>query len=217
MIHGSSVVVSGTDTGVGKTVLSALLTLVGGGMYWKPVQAGSEPETDREAVLRMTGLPPECALAEAYVLREPASPDQAAAYEGVRIERARLALPAGSRGMVVEGAGGALVPLSDSLLQADVFRWWALPVVVAVRTGLGTLNHTLLTLEALRTRSVAVCGIVMIGPHHPANARTLENWAGVPLLGHIPPLLSIGPAELAAVYNERFVPLGQWGIGGHAA
>ncbi len=204
------VVVAGTDTGVGKTVLSALLTLASDALYWKPVQSGVEEETDRRAVLRMAELAEERALAERYVLRRPMSPDQSARADGVTIERDALALPSHEGPLIVETV---MVPMSDGLLQIEVIGWWGLPVVLAARSGLGTLNHTLLSIEALRSRSIDVRGIVLVGPEHRENVGSLRRWTDVPIVGAIPPMPAINRAALREIYRSRFVPIDRWGGG----
>jgi dethiobiotin synthetase len=210
-IRGSrGIIVTGTDTGVGKTVLSAMLALALDGWYWKPVQSGLEEETDTDAVIRMTGLPASRALPEAYRLTRPLSPDQSAAHDGVAIDPERLNPPRAGGALVIEGAGGLMVPLNDSLLQIDLFASWGFPVVLAARSGLGTLNHTLLSVEALRLRGVATCGIVMIGPENVGNRSSLERLAGVPVLGAIPPLPRIDRETLIAAYHNGILPVEQW-------
>ncbi|HZV08322.1 MAG TPA: dethiobiotin synthase, partial [Novosphingobium sp.] len=182
-------IVTGTDTGIGKTMLSAGLISVlqahaGGARYWKPVQSGLEEETDSEAVARLA--PGVAVHPEAYRLLTPASPHLAAFIDGVEIDPAALALPEGTAPLVVEGAGGALVPLSETLLYADLFARWGLPVVVAARTGLGTINHSLLTIEALRARQVPIAGIAFVGEAHPENERIIPAIGGVKRLGRLP-------------------------------
>ncbi|HTM94562.1 MAG TPA: dethiobiotin synthase [Croceibacterium sp.] len=154
-------VVTGTDTGVGKTVFAAGLTALIGGYYWKPVQAGLDEGGDAATVAAL-GVPAERVLPEAYRLTTPCSPHRAAEIDGVTIDPDRLALPP-QRPLVVEGAGGALVPLGGDMLYADVFARWGLPAIVVARTALGTINHSLLTLEALRARDVPVHGVAFIG------------------------------------------------------
>lgn len=182
-------VVCGTDTDVGKTVVSALLVQGLGACYWKPVQSGIEPGGGDAATLeRLLALPPQRLLPEAYRLSLPASPHWAAERDGVRIEPDRLALPAGDGPLVVETAGGLLVPLRRDWLQIDQITLWGLPVLLVARSGLGTLNHTLLSVEALRQRRIPLLGLVLNGPLHPDNPRTLEELAGVPVLAELPPL-----------------------------
>jgi dethiobiotin synthetase len=182
-------VVCGTDTDVGKTVVSALLVQGLGARYWKPVQSGIEPGGGDVATLeRLLALPPQRLLPEAYRLSLPASPHWAAERDGVRIEPDRLALPAGDGPLVVETAGGLLVPLRRDWLQIEQIALWGLPVLLVARSGLGTLNHTLLSVEALRQRRIPLLGLVLNGPLHPDNPRTLEELAGVPVLAELPPL-----------------------------
>ncbi|MFZ1110397.1 MAG: dethiobiotin synthase [Rhodomicrobium sp.] len=172
-------VVAGTDTGIGKTVFSAALAGALDGYYWKPVQAGLDGETDSEAVRRLSGLPRGRVLPEAYRLKLPASPHIAAAREGVAIEAARLSPPACPGPLVIEGAGGLLAPLSPSLLPIDLFASWGFPVILCARTALGTINHTLLSLEAMARRGIAVHGVAFIGDPSEEAERTIMELGKV--------------------------------------
>ncbi|MBS1913190.1 MAG: dethiobiotin synthase [Bacteroidetes bacterium] len=209
---GRGLYVAGTDTGVGKTVLAAMLTLALDACYWKPVQSGLEGETDTMAVRRMTGLPAERFKPEAYRLTAPMSPDQSAEREGVRIDCEHMELPGCERPLVVEGAGGVMVPMNRETLQIDLIRRWGLPVVLAARTGLGTLNHTLLTIEALGSRGIPVLGIVMIGEPHRENTATLAGWMRVPVLGTVPPLASLDAGSLMDACRTALPSFNQWGF-----
>ena len=179
-------VVCGTDTDVGKTVVSALLVEGLGARYWKPVQSGVEGGGDRDRVAALLDLPAERIVPEAYRLAAPVSPHWAAEREGVVIESERLALPPGDGPLVVECAGGLLVPLRRDWLQIEQIVHWSLPVLLVARSGLGTLNHTLLSLEALRHRRIPVLGLVLNGDLHPDNPRTLREIGGVPVLAELP-------------------------------
>ncbi|MEO1001885.1 MAG: dethiobiotin synthase [Cyanobacteria bacterium J06638_7] len=190
-------VVCGTDTDVGKTLVSAWLVQGLGARYWKPVQSGLEDGGDSATVRRLLQLPADRLLPEAYRLRSPVSPHWAAERDGVRIEAERLALPPGDGPLVVETAGGLLVPLRRDWLQIEQLGRWGLPVLLVARSGLGTLNHTLLSLEALRARAIPCLGLVLNGPHHPDNPRTLEQLGGVPVLAQLPRLPAPGAAALA--------------------
>ncbi|WP_216918988.1 dethiobiotin synthase [Synechococcus sp. CCAP 1479/9] len=181
-------VVCGSDTDVGKTVVSALLVQGLGAHYWKPVQSGLEGGGDTGRVQQLLGLPPERVLPEAYRLTAPVSPHWAAERDGISIDPARLALPAWDGPLVVETAGGLLVPLRRNWLQIEQIAVWGLPVLLVARSGLGTLNHTLLSLEALSRRSIPVLGLVLNGDPHPDNPRTLAALGGVPVLAELPPL-----------------------------
>lgn len=190
--------VTGTDTDVGKTVVAALLTLAWEARYWKPVQCGTEPATDRQRVAAWTGLPAARFLPEAYCLDLPASPHVAAAAEGLEIQADRLRLPVVTGPLVVEGAGGLLVPLNARETMVDLMAWLGLPVVLVARTQLGTINHTLLSLEALRRRGLAVLGLVLNGAPVPTTTTTLRDWGGVPILAELPPLPALDPPALRA-------------------
>lgn len=200
------VLVTGTDTDIGKTVFAAALTRALDGCYWKPVQAGLEDGTDAQTVARLTGLPPDRILPEAWRLRTPASPHLAAALDGVRVDADALTLPACDRPLVIEGAGGALVPLNDQVLFADVFARWGVPTVVCASTRLGTINHSLLTLEALRSRGVAVLGVAFIGEANPSSEDAIVRFGRVRRLGRLPRLDPLTPDRLAAAFSEAFDP-----------
>ncbi len=192
-------VVCGTDTDVGKTVVSALLVEGLGARYWKPVQCGVEGGGDTDRVAALLDLPVDRIVAEAYRLAAPVSPHWAAEREGVVIDPARLALPPGEGPLVVECAGGLQVPLRRDWLQIEQISHWGLPVVLVARSGLGTLNHTLLSLEALRQRRIPVLGLVLNGEPHPDNPRTLAELGGVPVLAELPP---IEPLDRAGLHRQ---------------
>jgi dethiobiotin synthetase len=196
-------VVCGTDTDVGKTLVSAWLVQGLGAHYWKPVQSGLEGGGDRQMVERLLDLAPDRLLPEAYRLSEPLSPHWAAERDGVSIELERLALPAIEGPLVVETAGGLLVPLQRNWLQIQQLQRWGLPVLLVARSGLGTLNHTLLSLEALERRGIPVLGLVLNGPPHADNPRTLEQLGGVPVLAQLPPLQPPTAAALAQQWQQQ--------------
>lgn len=197
-------VVTGTDTDVGKTVFAAALTRALDGCYWKPVQAGLDGQTDSQSVARLAGLPPDRVLPEAWRLRTPASPHLAAALDGVSIDAAALSPPLCVRPLVIEGAGGALVPLNDEVLFADVFARWGLPVVVCASTRLGTINHSLLTLEALRGRGVPILGVAFIGQANESSEAAIVRFGQVRRLGRLPWLDPLTPESLAQAFSAGF-------------
>lgn len=202
------VFVSGTDTGVGKTLVSACLTRAWGASYWKPVQTGVAAEPgDSETVTALAGLSPDRLHPPAAVFDAPLSPHAAAALEGRTVRLADVALPPDDgRPLVAEGAGGLMVPFSDGALMIDVAEKLAMPVVLVARSGLGTINHTLLSLEALRRRGVPIAGVVMSGPLNPGNRDALERFGRVRVLAEIPQL--DGPPDAAAVARiaETLIP-----------
>lgn len=196
----SVLIVTGTDTGIGKTVFSAALAGALGAHYWKPIQAGVDPQGDRETVAALSGLPADHILPEAFRLNTPASPHLAARIGGVTIDLHQLALPQVDGPLVVEGAGGVLVPISETLLMADLFAHWGQPVILCARTGLGTINHSLLSIEALRVRGARVVGIAFIGDAHEENERIIPQIGGVPSLGRLPMIDPLTSQALAAAF-----------------
>ena len=177
------VFVTGTGTGVGKTVLSAALMLrFPKACYWKPIQTG--PDDDTAEVRRLSGGR---VLDLGVRLPDPVSPHLAAHRAGTRIElQPLLPIAASENVVIVEGAGGVLVPVNDSQLMADLMVLLGLPVIVATRTTLGTINHTLLTLEALRARSLQIAGVAMVGERNPDNRAAIEHYGNVRVLNEMP-------------------------------
>jgi dethiobiotin synthetase len=198
--------VTGTDTGVGKTVLSALLVAALDGIYWKPVQTGAIEGTDRNAVRLWAGCSEERLLQERYKFDPPVSPHLAAREGGIQIALDAFELPAPvlTHPLIVEGAGGAMVPLNENDLMLDLMLRFGLPVVVAARTTLGTINHTLLTLAALRGAQLSVHGVVMIGEENIENRRAIEHHGKVRVIGHIPVLQQISRTALLDVFANNF-------------
>lgn len=195
-------VVTGTDTEIGKTVFAAGLAARLGAHYWKPVQAGLDEGSDRETAVRL-GVPADRIVPEAYRLTTPCSPHRAAAIDDVAIDPARLALPRIDGTLVVEGAGGALVPLADDLLFADLFARWGAPVVLVARTALGTINHSLLTIEALRSRGLTILGVAFVGDAVEDSEATIARISGVRRLGRLPRLDPLDAAALAAAFETH--------------
>ena len=199
----NALVICGTDTDVGKTVVSALVVQGLGATYWKPVQSGLEGGSDSGRLQALLQLPGTRLLPEAYRLQTPVSPHWAAELEGITIDPARLALPAVAGTLVVETAGGLLVPLRRDWLQIDQLAAWGLPVLLVARSGLGTLNHTLLSVQALRQRSIPLLGLVLNGPLHPDNPATLAALAQAPVLAQLPPLEPLTASGLAAQWQAQ--------------
>ncbi len=199
----SAVIVTGTDTEIGKTVFSAALTGALGASYWKPVQAGTDDEGhgDAETVARLSGRP---VLPSAYRLKTPCSPHRAAEIDGVEIDRDRLALPQVDGPLVAEGAGGVLVPITRQMLFADLFAHWGRPVVLVARTGLGTINHSLLSIEALRSRGVPILGVAFVGDGVEDSEATIAAIGGVKRLGRLPRLPDLTAKTLAEAFAANF-------------
>ena len=194
-------VIVGTDTGVGKTVVSAAIVGALSACYWKPVQAGLDGETDSQVVARLSGAPAERIFPEAWRLRRAASPHLAAHDEGVSIDAAALNPPRCDGPLVIETAGGVMTPLSDRALTIDVLERWRFPAILVARTSLGTINHSLLTLEALRRRGVSMMGIIFVGDAEPDVQRSIEAIGGVRILGRLPKLDPLTDKTLLAAFN----------------
>jgi dethiobiotin synthetase len=199
-------IVTGSDTGIGKTVVCAMLTLALEGIYWKPIQSGTDGGTDTQRVQAMTNLPPSHFLPERYVLRAPLSPHRAAELDGIGIALESLDLPqtVGNHRLIVEGAGGVLVPIDRQTLQIALFSRWRAPVLVVARTALGTINHTLLTLEALQRRFIEVMGIIFVGDAMPDSERTIAEFGGVKNLGRLPILPTLNAGTLREAFATHF-------------
>jgi dethiobiotin synthetase len=193
------VIVTGTDTEIGKTVFSAGLTRALKAAYWKPVQSGIEAETDSQIVARLSGQP---VLPEGYLLNLPTSPHLSAEAEGVEIDPATLHLPKIDGPLVVEGAGGLLVPLNRQMLYADLFAGWRAPVILCARTKLGTINHTLLSLEALRARDCTVLGVAFIGEAEPLVQQTIIDFGKCAPLGRLPVMDEVTPQSLDQAFAD---------------
>jgi len=196
------VFVTGTDTGVGKTWVSAWLTRSWGAAYWKPVQSGTIEGWDADLVKQVA--PDATIFPSRHAFPDPLSPDQAATRAGVRIDLDDFELPKHDGPLVVEGAGGLLVPLDDLTLMADLMLRLGLPLVLVARSGLGTINHTLLSVAEIRRRKLPLEGVVLVGPEHPENRDAIEHFGGVPVVAHLPPLPDL--AALAAHPPTRWRP-----------
>jgi dethiobiotin synthetase len=194
-------VVTGTDTGIGKTVFAAALAAALGAQYWKPVQAGLEPETDSQTVARLTGAP---VLPEVYCFKLAASPHRAAAAEGARLDPAALTLPQLDMPLVVEGAGGLLVPLDDRTLYIDVFARWGAPLILCARTSLGTINHTLLSLEDIRARNIPLLGIAFLGHAAVDSEATICRLGQARRLGRLDFVSTLDGIHLRAAFESGF-------------
>ncbi|WP_024927606.1 MULTISPECIES: dethiobiotin synthase [unclassified Mesorhizobium] len=197
-------VITGTDTGIGKTVFAAGLASLLNGAYWKPVQSGLDGETDTQTVARLAGLSPERIVPEAWRLVQPLSPHRAAELDGVSIDPDRLVLPDVTRSLIVEAAGGLMVPLTRNILFIDIFARWRAPVVLCARTTLGTINHTLLSIEALRRRDIPLLGVAFIGDPMPDTECTIAAIGKVRVLGRLPFLEALAPDTLLSAMTAHF-------------
>jgi dethiobiotin synthetase len=198
-----TIVVTGTDTDIGKTVFAAALASAMGARYWKPVQSGLADGTDAARVEAL-GVPAARIVPEAYRLATPCSPHRAAEIDGITIDPAQLGLPESDDSLVVEGAGGVLVPVTRTLLFADLFARWSRPVVLVARTGLGTINHSLLSIEALRVRGVPILGVAFVGDPVEDSEAIVAELGQVRRLGRLPRLDPLNGQTLADAFRAHF-------------
>ena len=194
--------VTGTDTEVGKTLVSAWLLTQLEGTYWKPIQAGTVPTTDSATVQLLAELPVSRVLPEAYLLPEPMAPHEAARRANVAMDMEKLRLPPHDGLVVVEGAGGLMVPIADGAYMIDLADSLDLPLILVARSTLGTINHTLLSLEAIRRRGLPLAGVVISGPESPHNRAAIERFGQVEVIAEIPFLETVSRDTLKAVAPE---------------
>lgn len=208
------IVVAGTDTGIGKTLCSALLMSVLKGTYYKPIQSGGREDNDTETVKRLSELSDEHFLKETYILKAPLSPHLAAELGNIIIEEGKLTLPKNiiHKPLIIELAGGLMVPVNRQTLYIDIIKKWGenegindvTEVILCARTALGTINHALLSIEALKSRNINIMGIVFIGEENSDNKKTIIDFSGVRNLGSIPKLDKINRNTLVETFYDNF-------------
>lgn len=198
----SALVVAGIGTEVGKTVVSAVLVEALGADYWKPVQSGGLEHSDTMIVQVLAGAPERVFHPEAYRLTQPLSPHAAARYDGVNIDASALNLPVTPRPLVVELAGGLMVPLSDELLNLDLLERWGLPVILVASYYLGSINHTLLSIHALKSRGIPLRALVLNGEGSEDSRRAKLGFGQVPRVLELPWIHELD-AERIRHYAER--------------
>jgi dethiobiotin synthase len=198
--------ITGTDTGIGKTVVSALLCAALDAYYWKPIQTGTREGTDRATVIRLAGIARGRTLPEAYRFAPPVSPHLAARRAGVRIEFQKIKVPRipSHENLIAEGAGGALVPINETQLTTHLMKYLGLPVLLVSRTSLGTINHTLLSIAALREAGLDLRGVIMVGKPNRDNLKAIEHYGGVAVIGTVPMLAKINRDSLLRVFRKNF-------------
>lgn len=198
--------VTGTNTEIGKSLVSAMLMAGLRGKYWKPIQSGLEEMTDTEWIREKTGLPETHFHPETYRLRRAMSPHASAARENIRIELEAFRVPETdpSEHLIVEGAGGIMVPLNERHFMLDLMKQIAFPVLLVASSELGTINHVLLSLEQLRRNEVEIFGVVMNGPRHPSNREAIEHYGKAKVIAEINPLPAINAETLAEGFRMSF-------------
>ncbi len=198
--------ITGTDTGIGKTFVSAVLTIGLQAKYWKPIQSGLEPYTDSQWIQEKTALPDKHFSPETYKFKQPLSPHLAARLEDTHIDVQRIKLPDSHpcSHLIVEGAGGTMVPITESFFVIDLIKHLDLPALVVARSTLGTINHSLLTIEKLRQKGITILGVVMNGPQNDHNRQAIEDYGQVPVLAQIEQTNKIDADNLSRLFNHHF-------------
>ena len=198
--------ITGTDTDVGKTVVSAILMAGLKAAYWKPIQSGQEGMSDTGWMRRTTGFSDDLFIPETYLLSQPLSPHASALHDGVQIELKAFHLPDDEiyPHLIVEGAGGVMVPLNENQLMVDLMKYLDLPVLLVARSTLGTINHTLLSLEVLRRKGLEVLGVVMNGPQNQINKNAIETYGQVSVIAEVDNLPRINYQALYKAYIRYF-------------
>ncbi|HRW58359.1 MAG TPA: dethiobiotin synthase [Chlamydiales bacterium] len=196
---------TGTDTDVGKTFIAALLCQGLKAHYFKPIQSGNPH--DKTWIQSITNLPSSFFHPETYLLKTPLSPHAAAEIDNIEIEMDQIHLPKiGTNPLIVEGCGGVLVPLNKKKdLVIDLMKKFNLPTIIVTRSSLGTINHTLLTIEALKNRQIPIHGIIMNGPVNLSNKKAIETHGNIPVIAQIPHLNKITPETFKTLFKEHFV------------
>ena len=195
-------VICGTDTDIGKTLISSFFVRGLNSFYWKPIQSGINSETDSQAVARLTKVSEAKIIKEAYIFREPVSPHWAAEIDHKLINFQLLNLPKIGGSLIVETAGGLMVPITRNYLQIDQIKKWDLPVILVCKSGLGTLNHTLLSIEALKKRNIKILGLVINGEKHLDNPKTLTEFSNLPIIAEFPYIQRIDSNHLDILWEE---------------
>jgi len=201
------IIITGTNTDIGKTIVAAMLTAAFECFYIKPIQSGGEQDNDTERVKQLTGLEDKHFYQEIYSFKAPLSPHRAAELEERRIDENNLQLPVNANSdnlLIVEGAGGVLVPVNRNCLYIDVFKSWQAPVIICASTKLGTINHSLLTVEALKHRAIPILGIIFIGDENLDTEKTILEFSGVKRLGRLPWLNLTDKHSLIEAFQQNF-------------
>ena len=195
-------VICGTDTDIGKTLISSFFVRGLNSYYWKPIQSGLESETDSQAIERLSKINKEKIIKEAYIFTKPVSPHWAAEIDKKKINFKLLNIPNVNDSLIIETAGGLMVPITRNYLQIDQIRKWDLPVILVCKSSLGTINHTLLSIEALEKRNIKIIGLVINGEKHLDNPNTLTKFSGLPIIAEFPYIQNINSNNLDILWKE---------------
>lgn len=205
--------ITGTDTGIGKTFISGVLceglNAHSNTYYWKPIQSGKTHPTDSNWIKSFTSLPESHILKETYLTNEPLSPHLSSKMDGIHISLEKLPLPSiektsDKQHLIIEGCGGLMVPINENELLIDLLEKWNIPSLIVARSALGTINHTLLTIEKLKEKKLPICGVVLDGPINTANKEAIEHYGKVPVIAQIPTQAEVSAKILKNLFDKHF-------------
>lgn len=201
--------ITGTDTNVGKTLVASWLCLHTGYDYFKPIQTGSIEGTDSNQILKLSknyNQPNKqnnnknykniIVHKETYLYQEAVSPHLAAKLNNQIIDISKIQIPTNVNDLIIEGAGGVLTPINQQLLMADLIKQLSVSVILVARSSLGTINHTLLSLEVLRVRKINILGVVVSGELNQDNCDAIEWYGKIKVLAQVPMLKNINTESL---------------------
>jgi len=188
-----NIFIAGTGTDVGKTIVAAIITQKLEADYWKPIQAGNLYDTDTMTVQRLVSNAISSFHHETYRLQVPASPHDAASQEEIRIDEDAIKAPQTDQALIIEGAGGLMVPLNEQALVIDLIKKFNAEVVLVAQNYLGSINHTILSIEALKQRNIPVTGILFNGRPYPSGEDFITGYTGISKIGNLAPVEKITP------------------------
>ncbi len=195
--------VTGIGTDVGKTVVSAILAEALHADYWKPVQTGSYFSTDADKIRKYVSNPKTQIHPESFVLKQYMSPHAAAELEGQQITLDKIELPKTDNSLIIEGAGGMMVPLNSKEFIVDIIKKVNAEVVLVIQNYLGSINHSILSIDALRYRNISAMGIVFNGPPHKLSEDIIVSYSGLKVIGRIQKE-SVINKEIVSKYAAQF-------------
>lgn len=196
-----SLFITGIGTDVGKTIVSAILVEKLKADYWKPIQSGDLNNSDTKKVKALVSNGISAFHQESYQLNQPFSPHKSAAIDGIEINLKSITIPYTSNKLIIEGAGGLMVPLNDKHYIVDLITFLKAEVILVVKNYLGSINHTLLSLELLKSRNIPVKGIIFNGESDSYSEQAILNHSQLSIIGHIP--------FVSEINQEKIIDLGK--------
>lgn len=200
------IMVVGIGTDVGKTIVSAILTTVLNGDYWKPIQCGDEKNSDTTTMKKWLDTTKHTIYSPAYSFKSPLSPHHAARLENISIRWDSITIPQTPNPLIIEGVGGILVPLTPKISSLDLFKSWNCQWVIVSKHYLGSINHTLLTVEVLKKLCLPILGIIFNGEHNPDSESAILEISQTPVLGRLLPETNLN-LQMIQRYAKKWQPL----------